>query len=37
MDGVRDAGERLAWALEQDRRGVGASISVKEVPWQESP
>ena len=32
MDGVRDAGERLAWALEQDRRGVGASISVsKEI------
>lgn len=37
MDGIRDAGERLAWALEQDRRGVGASIAVKEVPWQESP
>ena len=28
MERVRDAGERLAWALEQDRRGVGASISV---------
>jgi hypothetical protein len=28
MDGVRDAGERLAWALEQDRRGVKASISI---------
>lgn len=28
MDRVRDAGERLAWAGEQDRKGVGAQISV---------
>ena len=28
LDRVRDAGERLAWAGEQDRRGVGAQIQV---------
>jgi len=28
LDKLRDAGERLAWAGEQDRRGVHAQISV---------
>jgi hypothetical protein len=32
MEKVREAGERLAWALEEDGRGVSASISVpKEI------
>src|SRR5262245_3432571 len=31
---LQDAGERLAWALEQDGRGLGASISVPKLPKQ---
>jgi hypothetical protein len=28
MDGIRDAGERLAWALEEDGKGTNAQILV---------
>lgn len=28
MDGIRDAGERLAWAMEEDGKGTHASILV---------
>jgi hypothetical protein len=37
LDRIREAGERLAWAGEMDRRGVGAQIRIKEKPWQASP